>query len=226
VDPRRLGAVAGIVGSLAFVATFTIEGWLRPDYDAQRMFVSELALGPRGPVQIVNFVVCGVATLLFARGMRAEFPAAPAATRLLDAVGVGLVGVGLFVMDPFGTPIGSLSWHHHLHGVFGTPIFYGAPIACFLFAREFRAAPCWRSLAGYSRATGFVTIVAAIVVSLALALDWPARPSWGGVAQRTHHILYFVWQAVVAGRLAGGGERIVASGMRADEKLAASSDGR
>jgi hypothetical protein len=53
VDTRKLGAVAGIVGSVAFVAIFTIEGWLRPGYDAQRMFVSELALGERGLVQIL-----------------------------------------------------------------------------------------------------------------------------------------------------------------------------
>jgi hypothetical protein len=130
MDTRKLGAVSGIVGSVAFIAIFTIEGWLRPGYDAQRMFVSELALGPRGLVQILNFVACGFATILFARGMRAEFPAAPAATRLLDLVGVGLIGAGLFVMDPLTTPLGRLSWHHHLHGVFGAPVFYGAPIAC------------------------------------------------------------------------------------------------
>jgi hypothetical protein len=199
VDRRKLGAVAGIVGSVAFVATFTIEGWLRPGYDAQRMFVSELALGPRGLVPILNFVACDFATILFARGMRAEFPAAPAATRLLHVVGVGLIGGGLFVMDPLGTPLGRLSWHGLLHGVFGAAFFYCAPIACFLFTRHFREAPRWRSLAGYTLGTGVVTI----------GLDHTTRPPWGGVVQRTHHILYFIWQAIVAGRLAGAGERII-----------------
>src|SRR5262245_21590462 len=215
MDARKLGAVAGIVGSVAFIAIFTIEGWLRPGYDAQRMFVSELALGPRGFVQILNFVACGFATILFARGMRAEFPTARAATRLLDVVGVGLIGGGLFVMDPLGTPISRLSWHHHLHGVFGTPFFYGAPIACFLFARHFREAPRWRSLAGYTLATGVVTVVAAIALPLVLVPEWPTRPPWGGIIQRTHHIPYFIWQAVVASRLAGAGERIATSAARA-----------
>src|SRR5262249_24361864 len=36
------------------------------------------------------------------------------------------------------------------------PFFYGAPIACFLFARHFREAPRWRSLAGYDLGTGIV----------------------------------------------------------------------
>jgi hypothetical protein len=219
MDRRKLGAVAGIVGSVAFIAIFTIEGWLRPGYDAQRMFVSELALGPRGFVQILNFVACGFATILFARGMRAEFPAAPVATRLLDVVGVGLIGAGLFVMDPLGTPLSRLSWHHHLHGVFGAPFFYGAPIACFLFARHFREAPRWRSLAGYTLATGVVIVVAAIALPLVVGLDWPTRPLWGGIVQRTHHIPYFVWQAIVAGRLAGAREPIAASTARGDESL-------
>lgn len=226
MDGRKLGAVAGIVGSVAFVATFTIEGWLRPGYDAQRMFLSELALGPRGLVQIINFVACGFATILFARGMRAEFPAAPAAALQLYVVGVGLIGAGLFVMDPLTTPTSHLSWHGLLHGVFGAAFFYGAPIACFLFARHFREAPRWRSLAGYTLATAVVTVIAAIGGRIALGLEHTTRPSWGGVVQRTHHMLYFIWQAIVAGRLAGAGERRAALAARDDESLPASSDGR
>ena len=225
MDRRKLGAVAGIVGSVAFIAIFTIEGWRRPGYDAQRMFVSELALGPLGFVQILNFVACGFATILFAHGMRVEFPAARAATRLLDLVGIGLIGAGLFVMDPLTTPTSHLSWHGLLHGVFGVPFFYGAPIACFLFARHFREAPRWRSLAGYTLGTGVVTIVVGIATRLGLGLAHTTRPSWGGVAQRTHHILYFIWQAIVAARLAGASEPIAASAARGDVSLPASSDG-
>jgi hypothetical protein len=206
VHEQKLGAVAGIVGSVAFVAVFTIEGWLRPDYDAQSMFVSELALGPRGLVQIVNFVAFGGATILFARGMHAAFPAAHAATRQLQFVGVGMVGAGVFVMDPLTTPVDRLSWHNHLHGLFGAALFYCAPIACFLFARHFRAAPRWRSLGGYTVATGVVTLIAAVALPLVVGLQWPARPSWGGIIQRTHHVLYPAWQAVVAARLASTGE--------------------
>jgi hypothetical protein len=223
---RKLGAVAGVVGSVAFVAAFTIEGWLRPGYDAQRMFVSELALGPRGLVQIINFVACGFATILLARGMRAEFPAAPAATRLLDVVGVGLIGAGLFVMDPLTTPLRRMSWHGILHGLFGVPFFYCGPIACLLFVRYFREAPRWRSLAGYTLGTGVITLTVGIAARLSLGFDHTTRPSWGGVAQRTHHILYFVWQAIVAGRLARAGEPIAASAARGDGSVPASSEGR
>jgi hypothetical protein len=138
--------------------------------------------------------------------MRAEFPAAPAATRLLDVVGVGLIGAGLFVMDPLSTPTSQLSWHGLLHGVFGVPFFYGASIACLLFARHFREASRWRSLAGYTLATGLVTIVIGIAVRLSLGVAHTTRPSWGGIGKRTHHFLYFIWQAIVARRLARVGE--------------------
>ena len=228
MDRRKLGAVAGIVGSVAFIAIFTIEGWLRPGYDAQRMFVSELALGPRGFVQILSFVACGFATILFARGMRAEFPAAPVATRLLDVVGVGLIGAGLFVMDPLMTPLGSMSWHGLLHGVFGDAFVYCASIACFLFARHFREASRWRSLAGYTLGTGVVTVVILAVGRIVLVVDLMrgVLPPWGGILQRIHHILYFIWQIIVARRLAGAGEPVAASAARGDERLPVSSDGR
>ena len=74
MDKRRLGALAGALGALVFASVFTLEGSLRPEYDWRSMFVSELSLGPRGFVQILNFFFFGVSQLLFARGMAAEFP--------------------------------------------------------------------------------------------------------------------------------------------------------
>ena len=46
-----------MIGPALFVVTFTIEGCLRPGYRAREMFVSELSLGPRGWIQIANFIV-------------------------------------------------------------------------------------------------------------------------------------------------------------------------
>jgi hypothetical protein len=58
-DRRQLGAWAGMIGSVIFAAIFTLEGCLRPGYNPLGMFVSELSLGPRGWIQIVNFIVFG-----------------------------------------------------------------------------------------------------------------------------------------------------------------------
>jgi len=203
MDRRTIGAIAGIAGAVLFVATFTIEGWLRPEYDARRMFISELALGPRGLVQIVNFVVAGMLTMLFARGLATEFPTARAGVVAIRLVGLGLVGGGAFVMDPLTTPFRARHWHGHLHGVFGALIMYGMLIGPLLFGREFRRDPRWRPLAPWTTAVAAVTLVLTLVLPVVVELQRTGATTTlpGGAIQRTHHIVYFVWQVVVAARL-------------------------
>jgi hypothetical protein len=153
VDRRPLGATAGIIGPVLFVTVFTVEGWLRPGYDWRSMYVSELALGPRGWVQIANFALYGVLQLVFASGMAAEFPngtASRAGPLVLRLIGVGLIGAGVFVMDPLSTPIASMSLSGWLHGLGGRLVFYGWPASCFIFVRRFREEPAWRSLAPWT----------------------------------------------------------------------------
>src|SRR5262249_21745584 len=175
VDRRTIGAIAGIAGPLLFVAVFTIEGWLRPDYDARRMYLSELALGPRGLVQIANLVTAGVLTILFARGVATEFPAARGGVRAVYLVGIGFVGGGVFVMDPLATSFGERHWHGILHGVFGVLIIYGVSIAPLRFAREFRRDPCWRPFVPWSIAAAPATLLLAVAPPLVGALPPTAR---------------------------------------------------
>ena len=120
LDMRVLGAVAGSLGAVIFLTVFTLEGWLRPGYESRSMFVSELSLGTRGFVQILNFLFLGVSQLLFARGLAAEFPdgkASRAGPIVLGAIGFGFLAAGVFVADPIGTPLADLSWHGLLHGL-------------------------------------------------------------------------------------------------------------
>ena len=65
---RTLASWAGMIGPTLFVAVFTLEGWLRPGYNPLSMVVSELSLGPRGWIQITNFLMLGVLFLIFAPG--------------------------------------------------------------------------------------------------------------------------------------------------------------
>jgi Protein of unknown function (DUF998) len=205
LDQRTVGAIAGIAGAVLFVGLFTIEGCMRPGYNARWMFVSELALGPRGVVQIGNFIAAGTLTVMFARGVGAAFPAARDGTATLALIGLGLIGAGVFVMDPLTTPTGELSWHHTLHGVAGAPVFFGPPIVGFVFARRFQRDPRWRSLAPWSIAMGVVSAVLPFVILFMAELrrSGAAPHVWGGAVQRVHHILYFAWQAAIAVRLLG-----------------------
>ena len=108
---------------------WVVEGWLRPGYDSRSMYGSELALGPRGIIMVVNLIVYGVLLLLFARGIAAQFPYGTASywgPRLLGISGLCCIGGGLFVMDPLPTPLAQLSSHGWLHALLGVVLSYGS----------------------------------------------------------------------------------------------------
>src|SRR5256885_15422570 len=133
---------AGIVGPLLFIAVSLLEGATRPGYNPWRMYVSQLATGPGGWVQVVNFLVCGTLVIVFAIGMRMEI----AGTRgsigtpvLLGLFGVTMLVAGIFTTDPgLGYPVGAPEVHpdHGLIlGVPGPAVFPPPPAACFIFVR-------------------------------------------------------------------------------------------
>jgi hypothetical protein len=207
MDRRQRAAWAGMIGPPLFVAIFTLEGWLRPGYHPLGMFVSELSLGPRGWIQIVNFVVFGVLLLVFTRGVAAEFQSGKASRAgpiLLTIIGIGFLASGPFVMDPVTTLRGQMSLHGKLHGLFGALVFSLSPVSCFVFLRRFREDPRWRSLQWWTLAAG--TIIAAAVVVLSVG---PTRPpaapnafnEWVGVIQRTAIITHLSWLFTFALRL-------------------------
>ena len=210
MDRRRLGALAGIVGPPICVAVSVVEGWLRPGYDSRSMYGSELALGPRGIIQIVNFVVFGILMLLFARGIAAEFPQGKASRwgpRLLAVSGICWIGGGLFVMDPqvLSVPLAQFSWHGWLHVLFGVPLSYTLPISCFVFLRRFREDRNWSALAPWTLTAGvlsaaFFVVLKTITYSIRLA-PGNALAAWGGLIQRLAFFIWLGWQFTVAVRL-------------------------
>ncbi len=204
MDRRRLAAWAGLLGPMLFVALFTLEGWLRPGYDPRSMYVSELALGPRGWLQTANFLVYGALLLVFAYGVAAEFPkgeASRAGPLLLAILGLSLIASAFFVMDPAGTPREQLSLSGRLHNVFGAFFFSLSPVSCLVFWRRFRVDPKWRSLQWWTLAAATVMIAVVVVMSAGPAQP-PAAPNvinaWSGVVQRTALITYAAWQFTFA----------------------------
>ncbi len=205
----RLAAIAGMIAPLLFVGNFTIEGWLRPGYRAREMFVSELSLGPRGWIQIVNFMLTGVLLLVFTRGVAVGFRDAGRASRagpiLLAIIGIGFLASGPFVMDPPSTPADQMTLHSKLHwNVFGALVFSLSPVSCFVFLRRFRADPAWRSLQWPTLAAGIITLAA--VIFMAVAPTRPPEPpngfnAWNGAVQRVFIITYLAWVFIFAWRL-------------------------
>jgi hypothetical protein len=197
-DARRLGGWAGIAGSVLFVTVLTIEGWARPGYEPASMFISALSLGPRGWIQIANFILLGALFLVFAGGVAAEFRSGTASrgATLLRIIGVSFLASGPFVMDPAGVPWELMSWHSRIHYLFGAVVFSLGPVSCFVFYRRFRGDPTWRSLRWPTLGAGLMMSLAVVLLKV-LPARAPAPPNtwnhWVGAIQRLALLPYMAW---------------------------------
>ena len=190
----RLGVWAGVVGPLLFMVVFTIEGWLRPGYDPRSMFVSALSLGPRGGIQIANFIVSGALIALFAHHLASgaeEGKLWRLGSRLLGIIGVSILASGPFVMDPVGGPFFEMSWHSYLHYAFGVLVFSLAPVSCFAFFGHFRADGRWRWFRWWTLGAG--VIMTASVAALKGAMPPGSLHPFAGMIQRVALIDYMAW---------------------------------
>src|SRR5215472_1768128 len=107
----RIAAWCILVCSTLYFSVVMLEGLLRPDYHVSTMFISELALGSRGSVQILNFIVSGLSILLFAMGVAFAFGTTRAGrigVTLLVILGICQVAAGVFVIDP--VPVSGLTF--------------------------------------------------------------------------------------------------------------------
>jgi len=203
IDQHQSSFWAGIIGPTLFVAIFMLEGWLRPGYEPLKMYVSELSLGPRGWIQIVNFIVFGVLLLVFTRGVVAEFQSGKAARGgilLLRIIALCYLASGPFVTDPASTARNQMTLHGILHGIFGAIVFTLMPISCFVFLRRFREDPKWQFLQWPTLALG--TISAAGVILLSVATKLPNTQNvfneWLGLIQRTAIVPFMIWLFIFA----------------------------
>jgi len=197
-DRRVLAGWAGMIGSALFVTVFTLEGWLRPGYDPRSTFISELSIGPRGWVQILNFIILGTLFLVFTWGVVDEFregKASKAGPILLAIIGFSFLVSGPFVTDVAATPRDQMSLHGILHGIFGALVFSLSPISCFVFWRRFRQDPNWQPLKGWTLAVGIITTAAVILLSAAIKTQVIPNvfTPWTGLIQRMVIIPYLTW---------------------------------
>lgn len=199
----------GALGAMLFIAVFLVDGATRSGYSPARLPVSALSLGPRGWIQIANFVGTGILMVVFAWGLRLALHPGRGATwgpLLLAVFGAGLVLSGMFVMDPMrgyppGTPAGvpaRLSWHHNLHDIAGLVVFVALPAAALVLARRFRSAPVRRRWADYSAATA----IAMVALFVAFSVAWEIDSAVAGLFQRALIVVGWVWIALLATFLA------------------------
>jgi hypothetical membrane protein len=201
----RLGARAGVIGPLIFAGVFLVEGWLRPGYSPVAQFVSELSLGPRGFIQIANFIVFGILLSLFAIALRREFRSrrmSAVAPTLLIAIAVALFISGPCVMDPRTTLPAQYSAHGLAHALAGALVFTGWPVALVLMAVAVRHDAHWRPLRVPTILAALAT-VGALVAMTATKRPPGATPwAYAGLAQRAHILAWLSWTVIAAVRLA------------------------
>lgn len=196
---RALLACGAVAGPL-FVVVGLIQAFTIPGFDLRHHFLSLLSSGDLGWIQIANFVIAGLLTIVFAVGAWRELRGSRMGTLgplLIGGFGLGLVAAGVFVPDPAlgfppGTPDGvpkQISWHSALHGVAAIVSFLFLVAGCFVFALRFAGDRQW-GWAAYSVATGLVSF----------ALPLVPNP-WGGVFLFTAAAVGFAWLLALAVRL-------------------------
>jgi hypothetical protein len=208
INQRLIAAWAGIIGSVLFIGAFTLEGFLRHSYNPLEMYISALSLGPRGWIQITNFVAFGALMLVFTRGVIAEFPSGKASKSglvLLTIISVLFMISGPFVMDPIDTPQNQTTIHGSIHGLAGGIIFLLMPISCFVYLRRFRVDSNWQSFHSWTLALGIVEAVGVLVFIIVSKLpeEQNAFVNWLGLIQRIAVAPFILWLFVFALKLLG-----------------------
>jgi hypothetical protein len=206
IGQRRLAAWAGIIGTALFVAVFSIDGWLRPGYEPLKTYVSALSLGPRGWIQIVNFLLFGALFFVFTRAVAAEFETGKASRGgliLLTIIAVCYFISGPFVMDPTGTPLNQVTIHGTIHGIAGAIVFILMPTSCFVYLRRFRMDQKWQSLQWWTLVLGIISAAGSVL--LTLFTKFPALQNlmidWLGLIQRTSIVPFMLWIFIFAIKL-------------------------
>jgi len=198
---------AGVVGPPLFIVVFLIEGLTRPGYSAWRNYVSQLATGDGGWVQVANFLVCGTLVLAFAIGLRSALTGSRAsigAPLLLGLFATALLVAGVFITDPgLGYPVGAPqvhTAHGTIHGFAGLGAFTLLPAACFVMAWHFAGEPGSGRWAVYSVVVGLVLVVTFFASTTVSAMDaagtWRNAPT--GFLQRIAIISGWTWITMVA----------------------------
>ena len=71
---KKIASWAGMLGTVLFTLSFTINGFLRSDYNPVKRYISELSIGTQGWIQIVSFIILGICIMFFALGIKLLFP--------------------------------------------------------------------------------------------------------------------------------------------------------
>jgi hypothetical protein len=143
-----------MVISVAFNATYVIDGLARSGYDSVLQPISALSLGPGGWVQSANFIVFGLVGCAAAFAWRSTLACGFGAVwypRLRLLAGLAMICAGIFSQDPAdGYPVGvaapvTPSTHAVIHNLVSFLSLTTTIAAVVVLALRFAREPSWRA---------------------------------------------------------------------------------
>lgn len=205
--PARIGALAGIAGSILFTAGWIAGGLVQPaSYSWSSQEISDLGALTAQHAWVWNLAdsLSGALIAVFAAGLYSLVGSSRwgrIAAVLIGIVGVGGVLDGLLRENcPLSTSHAcqqlrdgpGLSWHHQAHDIESVTVFVAIIFAPFMLAMALRRVDQLPGLRAYTLATG-VALVAATAVYAALY-----GQQGGGIAQRLLAVAFMTWIFVLA----------------------------
>jgi hypothetical membrane protein len=193
----RAMLACGLVAGPLFVATAIVEIFTRDGFDLRRHPISLLSVGEHGWIQVTNFILAGVLSIMFSIGIGRVLTDGPGSRwgpRFCALFGVGLLIGGVFKADPaLGFPAGApagypehITNHAMIHAVAPPLAFLSLIAACLVIARRFAAD-------GLRRAALLTRIVAAVCFVLSV----PVGPGFS-IRLFVAVALAFAWLAAYA----------------------------
>jgi hypothetical protein len=186
--PRQLlvWLSVGVAGTVLFLVIYLIEGATRPGYNAWQQTISSLSSGPSGWIQRANFIMCGVSVIWLALVWRQILQGGVGA-RWYPVVhgieGAGLIGVGIFILDP-------------LHTICLMVTVSAMSVGLFVIAWRFWKTPYWRGWATFTVACGLWPMVFMPFFGIALNPHSALSP-YAGLIERLATSPDIVWGAVM-----------------------------
>ncbi len=171
---------------MLFPVIYLIEGATRPGYNAWQQTISALSFGPEGWIQRANFFLCGVSILCLAVVWRIILKGGMGARwyPVLHALeGLGLIGVGIFILDP-------------VHTACLIVIVSAMSVGLLVIARCFWITPHWRRWAWFTIACGLWPMVVMPFFGIALNPHSAFSP-YAGLIERLATSSDIVWGAAM-----------------------------